>query len=247
MLHQLMIQHPTLFSPLKGFICRPHSSTSAVGRLSPRHAQVLAGRPSRLWIQACLYSPPMALTEERGSSAENEKHKRQMEEEEWMETVQKLDRTATKMELPLWLCKGLYERKRKVLSVELPKVYREGWRTVFTADPNVVDLHKMGPYYYGLGSQMLHFDRPENPDIAKALLQTFVGRFRRTMDSSQNAYNEDTSALVERLDSLEKVLFRSGQNGLNSFQSWEKGRASQLTASSLVLNYRKRKLSDVQT
>lgn len=75
------------------------------------------------------------------------------------------------MELPLWLTKGLYERKRKVVSVELPKVYREGWRTVFNADPNVVDLHKMGPYYYGLGSQMLHFDSPENPEIAQTLLQ----------------------------------------------------------------------------
>lgn len=75
------------------------------------------------------------------------------------------------MELPLWLTKGLYERKRRVLSVELPKVYREGWRTVFNADPNVVDLHKMGPYYYGLGSQMLHFDSPENADIAQTLLR----------------------------------------------------------------------------
>uniref|UniRef100_A0A3Q2X351 DNA replication complex GINS protein PSF3 n=1 Tax=Haplochromis burtoni TaxID=8153 RepID=A0A3Q2X351_HAPBU len=152
----------------------------------------------------------------------------------------------TKMELPLWLTKGLYERKRKVVSVELPKVYKEGWRTVFNADPNVVDLHKMGPYYYGLGSQMLHFDSPENPEIAQTLLQTFIARFRRTMDSSQNAYNEDTSAFVERLDCLEKALFRSGQSGLNGFQSWEKGQASQLTASSLVLNYRKRKITDVQ-
>lgn len=67
------------------------------------------------------------------------------------------------------------------------------------------------------------------------------------MDSSQNAYNEDTSALVERLDSLEKRLFKSGQSGLNGFQSWEKGQAAQLTASSLVLNYRKRKMMDVQS
>lgn len=66
------------------------------------------------------------------------------------------------------------------------------------------------------------------------------------MDSSQNAYNEDTSALVERLDCLEKALFRLGQIGLHGFQSWEKGQASQLIASSLVLNYRKRKITDVQ-
>ncbi|XP_039663771.1 DNA replication complex GINS protein PSF3 isoform X1 [Perca fluviatilis] len=149
-----------------------------------------------------------------------------------------------KLRVGFWLFQVL--KKRRVLSVELPKVYREGWRTVFNADPNVVDLHKMGPYYYGLGSQMLHFDSPENPEIAQTLLQTFIGRFRRNMDSSQNAYNEDTSALVERLDCLEKALFTSGQSGLNSFQSWEKGQASQLTASSLVLNYRKRKITDLQ-
>lgn len=83
------------------------------------------------------------------------------------------------------------------------------------------------------------------PPLAPSL-QTFIGRFRRNMDSSQNAYNEDTSALVERLDTLEKGLFRSGQSGLNSFQSWEKGQASQITASTLVLNYRKRKMTDMQ-
>lgn len=80
----------------------------------------------------------------------------------------------TKMELPLWLSKGLYERNRNVLSIELPKVYRDGWRTVFNADPNVVDLHKMGPYYYGLGSQILHFDSPENPEIGQTLLQVSI-------------------------------------------------------------------------
>lgn len=89
---------------------------------------------------------------------------------------------------------------------------------------------------------------PNNKYLSFLLfIQTFIGRFRRTMDSSQNAYNEDTSALVERLDCLEKMLFVSGQCGLNSFQGWEKGQASQLSASSLVLNYRKRKITNVQS
>lgn len=76
-------------------------------------------------------------------------------------------------------------------------------------------------------------------------LQTFIARFRRIMDSSQNAYNEDTSALVARLDELERALFQVGQKGLNDFQCWEKGQASQITASSLVQNYGKRKLAEV--
>ncbi|XP_063294043.1 DNA replication complex GINS protein PSF3 [Pelobates fuscus] len=153
----------------------------------------------------------------------------------------------TKMELSLWLAKGLYDNKRRVLSVELPRIYREGWRTVFSADANVVDLHKMGPYYYGFGSQLLSFDSPENTEIAKTILQTFVGRFRRIMDSSQNAYNEDTSGLVSRLDELERGLFRDGQKGLNAFQSWERGRAAQITASGLVQSYRKRKFNETET
>ncbi|KAF6077582.1 GINS complex subunit 3 [Phyllostomus discolor] len=151
----------------------------------------------------------------------------------------------SKLELPLWLAKGLFDHKRRILSVELPKIYQEGWRTVFSADANVVDLHKMGPHFYGFGSQLLHFDSPENPDISQSLLQTFIGRFRRIMDSSQNAYNEDTSALVAKLDEMERGLFQTGQRGLNDFQCWEKGQASQITASSLVQNYRKRKFPDL--
>ncbi|KAM9228196.1 DNA replication complex GINS protein PSF3 isoform 1-T1 [Leptosomus discolor] len=151
----------------------------------------------------------------------------------------------SKLEIPLWLAKGLHDSKRKIISVELPKIYKEAWRTVFSADANVVDLHKMGPYYYGFGSQLLNFDNPENPEIAQTILQTFISRFRRIMDSSQNAYNEDTSVLVARLDELERALFRAGQKGLNDFQCWEKGQASQITASSLVQNYGKRKFADV--
>ncbi|XP_012868256.1 PREDICTED: DNA replication complex GINS protein PSF3 [Dipodomys ordii] len=152
----------------------------------------------------------------------------------------------SKLELPLWLTKGLFDNKRRILSVELPKIYQEGWRTVFSADANVVDLHKMGPYFYAFGSQLLHFDGAENPDISQSLLQTFIGRFRRIMDSSQNAYNEDTSALVARLDEMERGLFHIGQKGLNDFQCWEKGQASQITASNLVQNYKKRKFTDME-
>ncbi|XP_042733171.1 DNA replication complex GINS protein PSF3 isoform X2 [Lagopus leucura] len=77
----------------------------------------------------------------------------------------------SKLEIPMWLAKGLHDSKRRLISVELPKIYKEAWRTVFRADANVVDLHKMGPYYYGFGSQLLNFDNPENPEIAQTILQ----------------------------------------------------------------------------
>ncbi|KAJ1072700.1 DNA replication complex GINS protein PSF3 isoform X2 [Ovis aries] len=89
-------------------------------------------------------------------------------------------------------------------------------------------------------------DRSGGAETDNAIPETFVGRFRRIMDSSQNAYNEDTSALVARLDEMERGLFQTGQKGLNDFQCWEKGQASQLTASNLVQNYAKRKFTDME-
>ncbi|CAN0270874.1 DNA replication complex GINS protein PSF3 [Lampetra fluviatilis] len=148
------------------------------------------------------------------------------------------------MELPLWMAKGLSDRRR-VVSVETPRGYRQGWRTVLGADPGVVDLHKMGPYYYALGTQLLHFESPESGEIAQALLQAFSGRFRRVMDACQNAFDEDTSALTAPLDVSERALFRRGQRSLEALAAWEQGRASQLTASAIVSNMRKRKLADL--
>ncbi|CAJ0940962.1 unnamed protein product [Ranitomeya imitator] len=145
------------------------------------------------------------------------------------------------MELPLWMVKGLYDNKRRIVSVELPRTYREGWRTPCSAlTPGWWTCTRWDLTTTAFGLQLLSFQSPENTEIAQTLLQTFIGRFRRIMDSSQNAYNEDTSALVARLDELERGLFRTGQKGLNAFQSWERGTATRITASSLVQSYKKR-------
>ena len=50
-------------------------------------------------------------------------------------------------------------------------------REILSADANVVDLHKLGPYYYSFGTQLLHFQHPQSLDIAKSLLQVGVSDF----------------------------------------------------------------------
>ncbi|XP_022345685.1 DNA replication complex GINS protein PSF3-like [Crassostrea virginica] len=147
----------------------------------------------------------------------------------------------TKLELPYWMARALCSRKRHIVSVDMPKQYKEGYREIFTADPTVVDLHKLGPYFYTYGGQLLRFDLPETADVAKSLLQTFQGRLRKIMDSSQNCYNEDTTKLVEKLDESERILFKEGQKALNDFQSWETRKTEKLKTSEMVKNHRKRK------
>jgi GINS complex subunit 3 len=77
----------------------------------------------------------------------------------------------TKIECPFWLAKALCSRKRRIVSVEIPKQYREGYREILKADANVVNLHKLGPHFYTFGTQLLSFDHSESTDIAKSLLQ----------------------------------------------------------------------------
>ncbi|XP_070809145.1 DNA replication complex GINS protein PSF3 isoform X2 [Pituophis catenifer annectens] len=96
-----------------------------------------------------------------------------------------------------------------------------------------------------LAAFLARADAAAAPD--KALPETFIGRFRHIMDSSQNTFNEDTSALVARLDELERALFQTGQKRLQDFQCWEMGQASQITVSSLIQNYKKRKFTDVDS
>uniref|UniRef100_UPI00358E84CB DNA replication complex GINS protein PSF3 n=1 Tax=Myxine glutinosa TaxID=7769 RepID=UPI00358E84CB len=150
-----------------------------------------------------------------------------------------------RLELPLWLARELHG-SQNIVSVNIPKVYKERWRTILNADPNVVDLHKLGPHYYSFGAQLCNFSIPGSDDILSALVQAFVGRFRKIMDSSLNAYNSDTSTLVQGLDQMERVLFAAGQKSLNDFQHWEKGGAIQIRPSALIENMRKRKFDEME-
>ncbi|XP_035680573.1 DNA replication complex GINS protein PSF3-like [Branchiostoma floridae] len=150
----------------------------------------------------------------------------------------------TAMELPYWLARALCSRKRRIVTVEMPKPYREGYRQILSADANVVDLHKLGPYYYAFGIYLQSFGQPDAGEISNTLLQTFSTRFRRIMDSAQNCLNEDTTAVTGKLDELERVLFRVGQEGLTAFHCWQSGQSAKIVPSTMVTNYRKRKRQD---
>ncbi|XP_041376292.1 DNA replication complex GINS protein PSF3-like [Gigantopelta aegis] len=153
----------------------------------------------------------------------------------------------TKLDLPYWMARGLCSRKRHIVSVDSPKQYRTAYREILTADANVVDLHKLGPYFYRFGSCLLNFEYADATDIAKCLLKTFQARFRRIMDCSQNVLNEDTSVVTSKLDEMERSLFSDGQKGLNDFNRWEKRETEKLSTSHMVRNHRKRKRAAVDT
>ena len=88
----------------------------------------------------------------------------------------------TKLELPCWLSRELCTRRRKIVSVEFPKVYSETYRQIYKADANTVDLHKMGPYFYKFGVKLLHMEHYDAGLVASSISQV---RILQLVDTSR--------------------------------------------------------------
>lgn len=72
------------------------------------------------------------------------------------------------------MAKYLHRGTRSIVTVDTPKTYKEGYRHVFTADPNVVDLHRLGPYFYLFGEKLLSLQLPDTDPVARILLKVIV-------------------------------------------------------------------------
>jgi len=150
----------------------------------------------------------------------------------------------TKMDLPFWIVKDLAGR-RKVVTPELPKPYREGYRQILQADASVVDLNKLGPYYYDLGRKLCDLEvMRERDEIQRALIEAYGTRFRTIMDASQNIMREDPSKWTKRLDVAEKKLFAKGQKVTQQLNDWEKRESQKIVASQTVINHKKRRVAE---
>lgn len=104
--------------------------------------------------------------------------------------------TGTTLELPLWMAKDLKVRNRAKL--ELPDSWSSSKREIIKADPSVLDLHKLGPYFYQTGYHILKLilnNQNLNDDaeaISNILVDTLTKRFRNIMDASANSEAQDT-------------------------------------------------------
>ncbi|XP_015918450.2 DNA replication complex GINS protein PSF3 [Parasteatoda tepidariorum] len=145
----------------------------------------------------------------------------------------------TKLEIPLWMAQAL--QSRRIISIDLPKVYKEGYRKILNADATIVDLHKMGPYFYHFGLYLLKFIHQDSEEIGKMLSETFRNRFRMLMDTSQNALEEDAATLTANLDRTEVALFNVGHKSLLDLKNWMHRKNQKILTADLVVNHKKRK------
>ncbi|PSN50963.1 DNA replication complex GINS protein PSF3 [Blattella germanica] len=143
------------------------------------------------------------------------------------------------VEFPLWLGLAMSSPRRYIASVDIPKMYKEAYREILKADPSVVDLHKLCLYFYQFGTYISRLDHRESTAVGTILVQTFKDRFRQIMDWAQNSGTDPTAA--QRLDSLEKMLFREGHEAQKQLDAWLNEGSGQITAADMVINHKKRK------
>ncbi|XP_067948969.1 DNA replication complex GINS protein PSF3-like [Watersipora subatra] len=147
-----------------------------------------------------------------------------------------------KLELPFWLAQKLKnDEKNKVVTVGLPKPYRESYREMYKAEPQVVDLQSLGPNFYNLAMKMPLIDPVQCKDITASALQLYKGRFKGIMDAAQNASYKEKAACIVKFDNVERFLFEKGQESLSHIMDWEAHESERIATSHVVQRHGKRK------
>ncbi|XP_069702569.1 DNA replication complex GINS protein PSF3 [Periplaneta americana] len=150
----------------------------------------------------------------------------------------------TSAELPFWLARAISSRRRNIVTIDIPKIYKEAYREILKADACVVDLHKFGLFFYQFGAYISRLNHRDSAAIGAILVQTFKERFRQVMDWAHNSGTDP--AISQRLDSLERSLFREGHQTQAQLDAWLSQGPERITAAQMVVNHKKRKLADLE-
>ncbi|KAK0180941.1 hypothetical protein PV327_003270 [Microctonus hyperodae] len=151
-------------------------------------------------------------------------------------------KAGTKLECPFWLAQSLSCRRRPIVSIEIPKYYKEGYREILQADGCVVMLSKWNPFYYELGMLLTQLNNHDCERIKDSLLSTYRSRIRLVMDWANNPFSDPT--LASQFPILERNLFLTGRKSRGLMIEWLKDGSGNIEKSELVSNLMKKRKRD---
>ncbi|KAM7536319.1 hypothetical protein Aperf_G00000081096 [Anoplocephala perfoliata] len=128
--------------------------------------------------------------------------------------------SGAKLEVPFWLVTTIGGSARYIFTLDLPSIYKEGYREIFAADAWVVDLRKKNPYFYSMGCHLSKLPLSEIPAVLSTLEEVFKYRLVNLMESALNANKGSVLSLTSKLEELEQALFRIGRSGRSSIDQW---------------------------
>ncbi|XP_041984892.1 DNA replication complex GINS protein PSF3 [Aricia agestis] len=150
-------------------------------------------------------------------------------------------KSGTSLEVPLWLAESLCSRRPPLLSIDLPKIYKETYREILNADACTVDMHKMNQHFYELGCYIAKYDI--KGEVANTLIDTFRQRFRMIMSASVST---DTVNALQPLSKSERERTDAAMVTEKALCDWLKKGSCPLKIASMVANHRKRKRAEME-
>lgn len=175
----------------------------------------------------------------------------------------------SKILLPFWMAKTLYTYS--MIDIIIPKCYNDKFREIVFADPNIVDLHKFGPYYYHFGKLLMSLRREKGNNIAtfneegqrnkyrreegeslvdrrfisESLIDTFHRRRHKLLEISISKASlgelQDAKNFESRLDNMEKRLFKIGRQQVEMTNRWRSRRIEMIGNNLIAARLSKRR------
>ncbi|KAL6750183.1 hypothetical protein V8C86DRAFT_1814467 [Haematococcus lacustris] len=143
----------------------------------------------------------------------------------------------TDVELPLWLVRPL--KRREMVSLKLPALYRDRYRRKFNAGAECVSLKNTAPYFYEAGNKLNELLRDE--DLSVFLTRTFKTRYFELISKGLNTMTgEDVLQLSSKLSVEEQQLFEAGRISIAHMDSWLRGEVLGQARSVHLQRHRKR-------
>ncbi|CAG9137090.1 hypothetical protein JYU34_014568 [Plutella xylostella] len=150
-------------------------------------------------------------------------------------------KAGSNVEIPLWLSESLYSRRPPLVSVELPKIYKDAYREILNADACTVDMHKLGQYFYEFGCYISKHDI--KGEVGSTLINTFRQRFRMLLSAS---VSRDSLIALQPLSASERQRASAASKTEQALLDWLHSGDCVLTTANMVANHRKRKRAEME-
>jgi hypothetical protein len=139
----------------------------------------------------------------------------------------------TKIEISLWLAKGLLRppsKKQPIIKINIPKHYGKIMQDEIKAGAKNINFKEYSYYYYEVGLQLYNiFKSSRVPGLSENLIETirkaFCGdRYKDLMTNSiSSQYADEDAEYAQTLTCAESIIFNEGVRAGRSLMKW-KGR-----------------------
>lgn len=121
------------------------------------------------------------------------------------------------MELPIWLALPLAQYS--VVDIEVPRIYKEGFKNTLEADPIVVNLREKNPFFYEVGSKLCEF--LNDSELIPTLQNVFLNRAKEFVRVSYHLRIDDCSNLIRKMANKEIKVFNSGRKAAMEYRGYK--------------------------